>query len=713
MDSLPITYRPYQSKRHSRSHSSVSGNSGSAASSIRATSPLSQAYPNSDTLSPPLVPERSFSPVFLDEEDEKRLPVPLIVENGIVGAMPIDEKGKAAELSPPAPSSIASDPSPPLPPTNGPPYSVSSTLPSPSDPSTPAPTTPERPNISARPSSTFRHVPLRAKPSHVPSPLRPGPPPVTRSFQVVSTPPPSAGAGRLEPGRAISQPHVQQLRPQPAAAPSAPPPAPAPPPKDLPTQPLPIPFGRSASGTILLSPPSSSAPTTSMVPSPNRTLSPSPAPSLAPTSPVPIPPATAPMSASFQTQQVQHRQTPYRAGFQPKPLYRLRTEEFLEVRNRLSDERKGDDRRLERRLEKLIQLHFAPKKEPSPHPSLSRSTSLLNELKGAAAAEAAEIRAAEQRIAPWEPDSSVSACRLCSTPFNALTVRKHHCRLCGQIICSQPPAPKHSNPARHVPCSVLIAADWRTGRVWDIKEGIAYGVTRRDSTMGANGGKVGNAKAPGGKPEEEKGVRVCRECREKVKRIQYVLEKSRLPPISRLYNVLLQLEKELLDVIPTYQEQMLEIPSPPTAAALAPAQETRKLILDTFADYDKIAGRILSLPCTKGSEEERVQRAIWMRSRAVLQKEMAGLPALPKLPAHRKSKSRGGSLPGSGHDSPVIDPDAELAHRLQPLLEQEALLDQYVAEATAARKFEDARALRQSLEEIREEVGRLVREANS
>ncbi|KZT53976.1 hypothetical protein CALCODRAFT_474016, partial [Calocera cornea HHB12733] len=478
MESLPVAYRPYQSKRHSRSHSS------------RSTSPLSQASHNADShpLSPPIGTDRPFSPVFLDDDDEKRppLPVPLIVENGVgiaFAAMPlpppIDEKGKRTELAPPAPAPTASEGSPPLAPTPA-----------------QAPSNPDRPPT-ARPSSTFRHVPLRAKPSHVPSPLRPGPPPVTRSFQLVSSPPLSAGApasaGRAEPGRATSQPHVQQLlRPQPQpGAPSAPaPPTPA---KDLPTHahahPLPITVGRSPSGSVLLSPPSSSAPTPSNMHSrpPSRALSPSPspAPSQAPPisspSPGPSSGSTGAISASFQSQQsqpAQHRQTPYRAGFQPKPLYRLRTDEFLEVRNRLSDERKGEDRRLERRLEKLIQLHFAPKNDPAqpqPHPpALPRSTSLLNELKGAAAAEAAEIRAAEQRIAPWEPDGSVSACRLCSyvppcpsqlysalttasllpsflfllargcrrTPFNALTVRKHHCRLCGQIVCAQPPAPK-------------------------------------------------------------------------------------------------------------------------------------------------------------------------------------------------------------------------------------------------------------------------------
>jgi len=151
--------------------------------------------------------------------------------------------------------------------------------------------------------------------------------------------------------------------------------------------------------------------------------------------------------------------------------------------------------------------------------------------------------------------------------------------------------------------------------------------------------------------------------------------------------------------------------NPPSPDTVMPAQQTRKQVLDSFTDYDKVASKILNLPCTKGSEEERVQRAIWMRSRAVMQREMGGLPALPKLPAtkkHSKSKSQL-SLPS---EVSTPDPDAELAHRLQPLLEQEALLDQYVQEATTLRKFEDARALKQSLEEIREEIGRLVREAN-
>lgn len=55
-----------------------------------------------------------------------------------------------------------------------------------------------------------------------------------------------------------------------------------------------------------------------------------------------------------------------------------------------------------------------------------------------------------------------------------------------------------------------------------------------------------------------------------------------------------------------------------------------------------------------------------------------------------------------------MDPDSELAHALQPLLEQEALLESFVGEAMAHRKFEDAKTLKANLKEIRAEIDRML-----
>ena len=51
---------------------------------------------------------------------------------------------------------------------------------------------------------------------------------------------------------------------------------------------------------------------------------------------------------------------PYRPGFQPKGVYRPRTDEFVEARNQSRDVGRIERTRLERRLEKLINLHFPP-----------------------------------------------------------------------------------------------------------------------------------------------------------------------------------------------------------------------------------------------------------------------------------------------------------------------------------------------------------------
>jgi len=52
--------------------------------------------------------------------------------------------------------------------------------------------------------------------------------------------------------------------------------------------------------------------------------------------------------------------------------------------------------------------------------------------------------------------------------------------------------------------------------------------------------------------------------------------------------------------------------------------------------------------------------------------------------------------------------DSVQAKRLQPLLEQETLLESFIEEAQAQRKFEDLKALKINLAEIRQEIERLL-----
>ena len=78
----------------------------------------------------------------------------------------------------------------------------------------------------------------------------------------------------------------------------------------------------------------------------------------------------------------------------------------------------------------------------------------------------------------------------------------------------------------------------------------------------------------------------------------------------------------------------------------------------------------------------------------------------PKKPSSHTSSPSPSPVPPS-----QIDPDSQIAHFLQPLLEQEALLESFVEEAKAHRKFEDAKTLKQNLGEIRAEIDRVLKNA--
>jgi rabenosyn-5 len=117
------------------------------------------------------------------------------------------------------------------------------------------------------------------------------------------------------------------------------------PPKLYSPVPAPAPALRSSTSTSASA--SASAPTSTLV-SPAAST-----PSLPSTS-------SAPASSSTRTRAFTPTRSPapYRPGFQPKGVYRPRTDEFSEFRKKRADEGRIEKTKLERRLEKLIALHF-------------------------------------------------------------------------------------------------------------------------------------------------------------------------------------------------------------------------------------------------------------------------------------------------------------------------------------------------------------------
>ncbi|CAE6414279.1 unnamed protein product [Rhizoctonia solani] len=735
---VTVSYRPYQSKRHSRNSSALGSSVGfsppvtppaarSPGPYDTPNTPEHRVYENTKYLAPhhqipptvtvpsrsspspspspsPTTPEATQAPnsletVYRPKTVESRAPD----TQGLPTPSPTPEQATSSEsssqptspltqlLALPAsrPGSEAAGPSSP-----GPSSPTSSTTPSP------------RPTIVQRPGSRFRVVstrgpnastqPARPSPLRPPSHLSPGvstpmAPAHVRTHSNVSAPVSPSPVPKLPPS--VSAPVALSERFSPGNR----------------NKPLPA----TGSGTSpSLTPPRSNTPAT--VPrSTTPVLAPIPAPGSATpvaapiaTSNTPLPYAVlsrassaSPGLASTAGVNVPSRPAPYRAGFQPKGVYRHRTEEFEAARAKKVDGKRAEEKRLTRRLEKLIDLHFSPREKDVPPPPNRRSSSFFDDLaelknksanelwRGVVESKVAQqeraVRTAEQTITKWEDDKDVSACPICITSFHPLTNRKHHCRLCGRVVCSLPPKP----PTRSVSCSLLIVADPRTRKIEEVPDVIAYGVT-------LDGEKDSNY---------VKGVRICRTCRAVVSKQQYNVEAATVPAFSRIYQALLRLEGQIEDDLPQFQELVLNLKNGnhPNSSATSTTAAARKSLLDRFHEYDRLAKRLRALPCQPGSSQERVQIAVATRANVFLQKHMFPLQTLPKMK----------QLARAATESELVEPDPVLddpGHAIQPLLEQEAVLEQMLAEAQAARKIEDAQTLKANLTEIRNEIRRFI-----
>lgn len=85
--------------------------------------------------------------------------------------------------------------------------------------------------------------------------------------------------------------------------------------------------------------------------------------------------------------------------------------------------------RLEKRLTKLTQLLTNPAPDQTASPggmlwSLSSGKYQRKQL--------------EQSVVTWEDDGSVTRCPFCQQEFSSYTFRRHHCRLCGRVVCGDP-----------------------------------------------------------------------------------------------------------------------------------------------------------------------------------------------------------------------------------------------------------------------------------
>ncbi|KAI5368337.1 putative FYVE zinc finger, Zinc finger, FYVE/PHD-type, Zinc finger, RING/FYVE/PHD-type [Septoria linicola] len=374
---------------------------------------------------------------------------------------------------------------------------------------------------------------------------------------------------------------------------------------------------------------------------------------------------------------------------------------FSKARRKNVDKQYLETSRLETRLTRLTQLLADP-------PPMEQNQSASTYLWASIAGSKSQMRALEQSVVPWEDDTTVSECPFCHQPFSQYSFRRHHCRICGRVVCGD----------LNTACSTEIGLDVAT---------IADVATE--------------------KPGAEKvavDVRMCRDCQRTIfSKADFARELNAPTPDQRAYNNLIQFEQGIRLLLPKFQRLLgpLQDPeNPPSPAQLAEASKVRKRLTEAFTLYDVAARRIRDMP-TESPTQERLQKAIYMQASSFLHIHMLPLKSLPKIMKHAtpngsrqpplssNGKPQGalaaikydsiangsGHRPGSSRASSVSSiavtaleaEEKELKERLIVLEEQKFMVSEMVANANKRRKFDEVSALSSNVEEISKEIDQI------
>lgn len=335
----------------------------------------------------------------------------------------------------------------------------------------------------------------------------------------------------------------------------------------------------------------------------------------------------------------------------------------------------------------------------------------------------------ERRLVPWIADSEVKSCPLCKKQFN-LARRRHHCRLCGGIMCAK--------------CSVFVSVSF------------SVSVLKLDQTGSSLPRRL---KGRSKDDSDEAGIRACQACMDCLERYdRQEKEKKTKPPVVQLYEKMKSsmTEAELLQ--PTYTKMADSINLGDIHYDLQEAAEVRAKLVRMYESVDIISKKIAAL----GTQAEKplspqamkLQRGIRAFATGYLQENMFTLPNLPpvdkisKLQEERakalarkaseekaqreramQERLRAAKVRQQGHgDLNRNEPSGKLKTAQQtpesvvgngwgpvpitqgsspdPMLQQMDIIKSYIVQARQQKKYDEVEMLERNLMELEEEYFR-------
>ncbi|KFM67123.1 Rabenosyn-5, partial [Stegodyphus mimosarum] len=330
----------------------------------------------------------------------------------------------------------------------------------------------------------------------------------------------------------------------------------------------------------------------------------------------------------------------------------------------------------------------------------------------------------EKSIVPWVPDADVPLCPGCGKSFG-LSRRRHHCRLCGGVMC-------HS-------CSYFITYEFARKLTLPMVSDDQHLLPKPSSTP-RRPSSANLMSVAGG----ENLIRICKDCHMLLDRHDKMVEqKHHRPLLVQMYERMKEYMEEVERLVPVYLEMIESLNSGETEYQLDSARELKMKITKLAERIDTHSKKILKLETTDESScrMQQLQTGIRMAASQFLRNVILGLPSPPtpeevsryqsirlgqvqrRIQLEKQAEMLQNKKESTKSPSPVpvskpktmepISPDTgwcvssdKVQEEEDPMLQQINIIHKYIQQATLDHKYDEVRMLENNLKELEQEFSK-------
>ncbi|KAK5970348.1 FYVE zinc finger [Trichostrongylus colubriformis] len=367
----------------------------------------------------------------------------------------------------------------------------------------------------------------------------------------------------------------------------------------------------------------------------------------------------------------------------------------------------------------------------------------------------------EREIVPWSADSESLHCTRCAAKFS-IARRRHHCRLCGRVMCHQCShflsflsARKLTNPA--------LAAEMLSTDAAPTETKLSPSHSRRllEMTQKTTGkvisfieGAVSKIQTTDGSEDVQECLRICGSCMADLSRREQMMEQRNPPALAEQYETLDRMIAEASAMVPSYTRMSNSINNGETMYTLAAAEQLRNRLFQKQRDIDNLSQSILAEAENEncGIKDAQLRKNIRFACVQTLQSIMSSMASLPTaqqyeklVEVHKKEVARqieesrmratkevpgvraSSSLPSvaikdrpppstvherrkqtddgwTPQQTKSYNPFMEEEDRMHPMFEQRDIIKGYLAQAATAGRLEEVEMLERNLRDLEDEM---------